>query len=614
MRPLKFFDFVHNMKIFSKLIFSYFFAAVVPVIIIGVMSYNVAFANLENQIVSNLNQAQEKYQTNIVNNLNRFQLLCDNFIYDQAFQDFIAGKYFDINPQYYYEQQLQYITTNLATKLQTSFSVVDTNLNLSIVKYKSTPLEIIKQNFDKVLQVQSEYDYLESGKQRRYYQIYNVDRIENTEWFKRIKGKVNQYTWMQLIDDYDYNQISLVREIINLDVPGAENIGLLKLTVRLEDLLGEEKVDNSDKGFSLFFNKNNDLLSPEKEKKDYYDKNHGILQQCISSIEDQHKTITDKAIILTRRIPSTEWKMLSVYPITSIKAIAFKIGLITIVTSILSLIILFLITYKISSVFSKRITDISKQMTLFQNENIGLNTRLNDVHQDEIGYLARSFNEMTDKVSSLIRDVYQANIDKKESELKALQAHINPHFLYNSLSAISRLASLGDAENVDYMVHSLSKFYRMTLNNGKSTLSISGEIEQIKAYLDIYRIRKRNFFNVYFRVDENVAEYPTLKVLLQPFVENIFMHAVFNREKPINIIISVEKNVNSIIFSIIDDGIGMKKEKTENITNVESSSSYGIKNVNERIRLQYGAEYGVRIFSSYGIGTVVTITIPAVKP
>ncbi len=613
---------ISNKKFFYKLIFSYFFTAIIPVIFIGVLSYNVSISNLEKQSISNLMQAQEKYEANVVNNLVEYINLCNGIYYDQKMHDFISGKYYKVNPNYYYDQVV-FKNDYLMPKVQTIFSIKPNATNLSIISYGDNPIEIIGSNYDDIIDIkQSEYsgnktkdsqayDYELKDLSGQNFQFYNIERVKDKQWFKQIRSNVDDYKWVQISKDKQFKSISLLKEIDNFDDFQDEKIGLIKLTVKLVDIFNEEKIDsNSYKGFSLFFDKSGELLSPEIDKINYLNKNKDKIMSLILSSQQNKSLIVLDNVIIKRIIPNTEWIMLSIYPIEQIKIGAGKIKSITLIALMGSFILLFFITYRISSVFSKRITNITHYISAYQNENIVLDTKLIDTHNDEIGYLARSYNDMVVRINTLIKDVYKAKIDKKEYELKALQAQINPHFLYNSLSAISRLSSLGESEKVSYMVRCLTNFYRMTLNNGRNIISIEGEIEQVKAYIDIYYIRKRDFFNVYYDIEPEVLEFKTVKVILQPFVENIFEHAIYNRTWPINILLSARKDNDSIIFTIIDDGIGIRSDKQLGLLTNENTKSYGIKNVNERIQIQYGVNYGVEIYSKYGIGTVVTIKIP----
>lgn len=613
---------ISNKKFFYKLIFSYFFTAIIPVIFIGVLSYNVSISNLEKQSISNLMQAQEKYEANVVNNLAEYINLCNGIYYDQKMHDFISGKYYKVNPNYYYDQVV-FKNDYLMPKVQTIFSIKPNATNLSIISYGDNPIEIIGSNYDDIIDIKdSEYsgnktkdsqafDYELKDLSGQNFQFYNIERVKGKQWFKQIRGNADDYKWAQITKDKQFKSISLLREIDNFDDFQDKKIGLIKLTVKLVDIFNEEKIDsNSYKGFSLFFDKSGELLSPETDKINYLNKNQDKIMSLILSPQQNKSLIVLDNVIIKRIIPNTEWIMLSIYPIEQIKIGAGKIKSITLIALMGSFILLFFITYRISSVFSKRITNITHYISAYKNENIVLDTKLIDTHNDEIGYLARSYNDMVVRINTLIKDVYKAKIDKKEYELKALQAQINPHFLYNSLSAISRLSSLGESEKVSYMVRCLTHFYRMTLNNGRNIISIEGEIEQVKAYIDIYNIRKRDFFNVYYDIEPAVLEFKTVKVILQPFVENIFEHAIYNRTRPINILLSARKGNDSIIFTIIDDGIGIRSDKQSGLLTNENTKSYGIKNVNERIQIQYGINYGVEIYSKYGIGTVVTIKIP----
>ena len=256
-------------------------------------------------------------------------------------------------------------------------------------------------------------------------------------------------------------------------------------------------------------------------------------------------------------------------------------------------------------------------MQRFQKGNF--DSKIKKIHQDELGYLDSSFNEMVEQMNTLIQKVYQANIDIKEAQLRALQAQINPHFLYNSLSIINRLSDLGCNQEINQMVFSLATFYRMTLNKGKDIIRIEDEIKQIKAYLDIYKIRLEDRFEVAFDFDPQILHCETVKVILQPFVENIFEHALGESEDTIHIRITgkcmpPENDIQNdfIQFTIQDDGIGIEPERLSELiyTDSQNTSGYGIKNVHQRIQIHYGPDYGVRICSELGEGTTVKINIP----
>jgi two-component system sensor histidine kinase YesM len=218
---------------------------------------------------------------------------------------------------------------------------------------------------------------------------------------------------------------------------------------------------------------------------------------------------------------------------------------------------------------------------------------------------------MGDNIESLIKEVYLTHIQKKEAELETLQSQINPHFLYNTLSSINRLAKFGEIDKLQQMVLGLAKFYRLTLNEGRTMIPVSTEIEQAKAYLEIQRIKHGDTMDVMYDIDPHVWGYETVKLVLQPFIENVLEHARFGDQ--IHIRIVARKEGEDILFQVIDDGVGMTQERIHHIFHPQEhvNAGFGIRNVDERIKLHFGERYGVTIHSRRGMGTSVRIRIPA---
>ena len=232
--------------------------------------------------------------------------------------------------------------------------------------------------------------------------------------------------------------------------------------------------------------------------------------------------------------------------------------------------------------------------------------------KDEFEQIALAFNEMATNTEELIKKVYISEVKKKETELQLLQSQINPHFLYNTLSSINRLAQLGYMDKLKETIMELSKFYRLSLNKGKMIISVKDEIEQVKSYVNIQKIKNGKRMEVAYSIEEEIMEFDTVKFILQPFVENILEHALYGEK--IFIKIMAYKDENAIIFKVIDNGIGMSKDVIDQILSSSGNRiGYGISNVNDRIKLQFGNQYGVDIFSRRGIGTTVSIKIPVIK-
>lgn len=232
--------------------------------------------------------------------------------------------------------------------------------------------------------------------------------------------------------------------------------------------------------------------------------------------------------------------------------------------------------------------------------------------RDEIGDLIRGFGSMLDEENSLIKENYENKLALRKAEMKALQAQINPHFLYNSLSLINWKAIEVGADDISDITLALSNFYRTSLNRGKNVLTVEKEIENVKSYIAIQTYMHDGSFDTVVDVDEDILQYETLNLILQPLVENAIDHGIDMKEDGRGFIkIIGRQTADTIILTVEDDGVGMDEETAAQITTFKSHG-YGLANVNERIRLFYGEQYGVKVKSEIGKGTICTITIPKV--
>jgi len=239
---------------------------------------------------------------------------------------------------------------------------------------------------------------------------------------------------------------------------------------------------------------------------------------------------------------------------------------------------------------------------------------------DEITELGMSFNIMIGKIKELLDSKMKEQENLKKAELRALQAQINPHFLYNTLDTIIWMAESKKTEQVVEIVGALSKFFRISLSKGMDWITIGEEVERIRSYLTIQKMRYRDILDFNISVDEDVTENTILKLILQPLVENALYHGIKNKRQGGTISIRARrKNEDEILIEVEDDGIGFTPEKLSQLRaeleddsgDLKLESGFAIGNVNKRIRLYYGKPYGLSIESEYTSGTRVTLVIPA---
>jgi two-component system sensor histidine kinase YesM len=279
--------------------------------------------------------------------------------------------------------------------------------------------------------------------------------------------------------------------------------------------------------------------------------------------------------------------------------------------------------WMISGSISKPIRKICQTTSDIANGNFDI--KLEDNNRNELDILAKSINLMSVKVKDLLNKSVKEQENIKKSELKVLQAQINPHFLYNTLDTIVWTAEAKNTEQVIDIVKALSGFFRIALSDGKEWISAKEEIEHVNNYLRIQKIRYRDILRYRIDTDENILKCSMLKLTLQPLVENALYHGI--KSKRYGGLIQVngyKKNEKEIVFEVKDNGIGMKKDrldflqseiKSANIYEAPENSNgresgFGLKNIQKRIVLYYGEGYGMEIESEYNVGTKIILTIP----
>ena len=221
---------------------------------------------------------------------------------------------------------------------------------------------------------------------------------------------------------------------------------------------------------------------------------------------------------------------------------------------------------------------------------------------------------MVVQIKELVEKVRQEEITLRKTELKALQAQINPHFLYNTLDAIAWLCEEERHKDAVEMVNSLAKLFRISISRGHELITIEKEMQHAKSYLKIQNFRYKNQFTYSFDVDEECLNYLCNKITLQPIIENAIYHGIDRMVDEGKINIGIHQKGDRIIFTVEDNGVGMTEEQCEEILHKDAGDrvGIGIKNVNDRIKIYFGEEYGLTIQSELDEGTRVTISMPKI--
>jgi len=343
--------------------------------------------------------------------------------------------------------------------------------------------------------------------------------------------------------------------------------------------------------------------------------NLGLKEEVIITREDGQWI--DSGIIYTARtLDHHNWRIIGVsYVDEMITARVDTMVEILIFVLIAVILATLLAGWLIAKQFTKPAKKLTQAMERFESET-------EDFTSEEIGgtkeiaTLSRSFDHMVITIQDLMERIRKEEIALRKTELKALQAQINPHFLYNTLDSIAWLCEDKRNEEAQEMVNALARLFRISISKGHELISVEKEIQHTESYLKIVNFRYKNQFTYSIHVDEECLPYYCNKITLQPIIENAIYHGINRMVDEGEIEIRIESEGDDIVLKVRDNGVGMTREKCEEILYREGGSGrrdgigIGIKNVNDRIKIYFGEEYGLTIESQLDEGTTVIIRIP----
>ncbi|HEX9060555.1 MAG TPA: histidine kinase, partial [Clostridia bacterium] len=312
----------------------------------------------------------------------------------------------------------------------------------------------------------------------------------------------------------------------------------------------------------------------------------------------------------------TGWKIVGVSPEAEMTKNIDKINQIFFWFIPTIIIIVLLLTIYLTTILTNPIKELRSLMRRASENDLTVYADIRTT--DEIGQLALSFNKMINRIRELMSKAVEDQLKIRKMEMKAMQDLIKPHFIYNTLDSIIGLLEQNRNDDAIDIIDSLGKFFRTSLSHGREIVQIQEEFDHVRSYLSIQQFRFSNKFDYLFEIDDDIYKYRTLKLILQPLVENSIYHGVRNLDKQGLIVIKGYIKEDEIFFEVIDNGEGMKEDKLDYINKLMSGEEvvsdenlyFGIRNVNERIKLNFGKDFGLRYESKVAIGTKVIVNIP----
>ena len=441
--------------------------------------------------------------------------------------------------------------------------------------------------------------YTDNGMVKHDTTVAPVSEIEETDWYQ----KTLEHPGLNWFVNYPEKTLFSARK---LAFSGArEGVNILYMDVDYqklftpyaETLISECGLYITDQEGKLVF-----------EESRFSGKNQNYDLTYSEFLEQRDRGSADYTI-LCEQSNTTGWTVWLYQPVglagESMRPIGVMAG-VTILICIFAAVLAYFIT---SGMVSGRIERLTCLMQEVQEGSMDMQVGSDD--RDEIGMLYRGFGSMMKRIRTLINEVYLSKITQKEAELKALQAQINPHFLYNTLSLINWKALAAGEEDISRMTLAMSTFYRTALNRGRNVLQVEAELSNTRAYLEIQSMLHDGDFDYEIEVQPEILQCESLNLILQPLVENAIHHGIEEKtDGRGKISVRGWKEDNCVWLMVEDNGVGMEQKVADKILTMESKG-YGVRNVDERIRLCYGEKYAMKVESVVGKGTKMTIHFPA---
>lgn len=417
------------------------------------------------------------------------------------------------------------------------------------------------------------------------------------------------------VDQQDTSQMVTLYHRIASKKEKEEELGICSISVSakyFKDIMKNANITSE--GLVYLMSENGRMITSSNSSILQKMQKKGILLNYGAELFMEKKKEGQKEYYITRQnVDGASWQMILIIPENEYEdqyrflwlSAALMLG------SMIAVIVL--MSYLLSGYYVGRLKKLNVEMTGLESGNLNANLPIT-TEEDEIEEIYHNFNGMVQEVQRLMQEHYQLGKEVKMAEVRALQAQINPHFLYNTLDLINWISMDYGAEEIGTLTWNLARFYRLSLNHGKSLISIGEEVEHVEVYVNIENYHFDNAISLEVDVPEELKSYACLNIILQPFVENAIVHGI--AEKPdiesCEIRICARREEQDIVFSVQDDGPGvdvkeMQKETQQDIRTAQHG--YGVRNINFRLKLCFGEKYGVTYLESEK-GTHVEIKIP----
>lgn len=441
--------------------------------------------------------------------------------------------------------------------------------------------------------------------------IFDYRILERSSWFSQIKDA--DYCWVGThaievgsLPEGDRQVISFARKVLSPNT--GKEVGTLVINLKLTFM--QNMISGSTADASRYILDTNRRLIVGMDKQPQsgpsFEQIKGFLDGILDNASSNFAVakLHEKELLIWTKQDRTQWIAMDIIPWEDVTRGSESIKKVILYAAILCIVLAVCMAYLLSKQFVDPIRKLIRAMNLLKTGK--LDVRVSNDYHNEFGHLNENFNQMTVRIEQLIGELDEQNRRKREAELQMLQEQINPHFIYNTLDIMNWHAIESGASDISRMLSLLGKMLRLSLSGGSSFITVQREVEHLKCYVELQKIRYKNKIHISFDVPESIYGFYIPKLIIQPFVENALIHGFHSRDEGI-IDVSAWEDDHAIYWSISDNGHGIDVSAS-----FPARGHNGIRNVHERIQLYFGESYGVQIQSEPESGMVVNLSMPKV--
>lgn len=443
--------------------------------------------------------------------------------------------------------------------------------------------------------------------------IGNMSTVQNAQWYQTLAANRSKMLLLpfEAVDDGTGAEpvVPLLRVLRN-SFDYSSIAGFLRLDLQksmLETILND--ADPTGDSITFLFNSTGAVIAASRPEAlaEYGIVNGSVPAQLFGEQYSQMKLGGKKVLAIGSAISGTDWTMATIVPDISFRKDAQSFTQVLLILMVAVALLACLLAFKIADTMTRRISKLSRRMQ--QLDGARPEPLEEAAYRDEVGVLYASYNDMVCRIDALIAQRVEMGRELKSAELKALQSQINPHFLYNTLDMVNWMSIQNRNEDISRTIKALAKFYKLSLNKGNDLVPLRDEVEHVRCYLEIQNLRFGNKIQFSLDIDPALLEYSIPKITLQPIVENAVYHGILEKpDKCGSVVLSAAAVAGGMEVRICDNGVGMPAQ--ESSTPQKEGSRYGLRNIDQRIKLLFGTEYGVKLESEPGKGVCVTLLLP----